>query len=574
MLQTAFAQNLSFENEKLKLHLETDDTSQNFKILAHFELKNDWHISWQNPGDAGVAPEFYFQNKKLDVLDQSIPERFLYQDLLEQYGYSKNAYYLFEIEQKQLPGQLKVLWTACQDYCEPESTFFDIGLSATDTYNKTYQIAQKTFPVQSPTPIEAEIKGDLLVLKTDETFNGSPYFIPFQKDLYAADSPQQIENLKNGTHITISTQPLEKIPNKGLIWLSKDEAYQVKVVPKRPSLLGLLLLAFLGGIILNLMPCVFPVLSIKAINMAQNAQQKERHIKAAFSYMFGVLACFALFASLLYAFKAAGHALGWGFQLQSPIFVGTMIIIFVLILLYLFDIINIRFPFLSALTKASSFHSFLTGFFAVLIASPCTGPFMGAALGYALIENSNYIFPIFLSFGFGYALPLCLLELFPKILSRIMPKPGKWMQHIKLLLSVPIIFTIFWLSWVLFHQLWQPSQTDIFETYQEDLVEQALENGESVLIDFTAKWCLTCLLNERTVFNSKSFQTKVKQKGIRLFKADWTNYDEKIFKALQNYQRSSIPLYVYYPKGSKEYMILPQILEHETVLTIMDTQNE
>ena len=436
LFQNALAKDLSFENDKLKLVLETQETDDRLLLLAIFDLKDDWHISWQNPGDAGVATEFYLDQHEIKPINQSVPTRFLYQNLLEQYGYEHKAYYLFEFAKTSLPAVFDVLWTACRDYCEPENASFKLTFQSTAGFDQQYDVALSTFPPQLEEPVNSRLKGHKLILNVNKALDESAYFIPSEQGLYFADSPQTVRFFKNATRITILADDIQTMPKSGLILQDSGKAYQVRLINESKSVLSLLFLAFLGGLILNLMPCVFPVLSLKALNMAQSAPKKDGHIKNAFFYMLGVLTCFSLFAGLLYAFKVAGQAMGWGFQLQSPIFVTVMIVIFLVILLYLLDILTFRLPFLNAFAKASSLHSFLTGFFAVLIASPCTGPFMGAALGYALLESSHAYLPIFLSLGFGYALPLTLLELYPKFLLKVMPKPGKWMQKLKLFLSI------------------------------------------------------------------------------------------------------------------------------------------
>lgn len=571
--KTADAQDLSFENDKLKLTVCTQTDANNMLILPVFEMKNGWHISWKNPGDAGVAPKFYLENRQIFPFDQSTPERFLYEDLIVQYAYLNKAFFLFETKKQNKPLNFKVFWTACREDCVPEQASFELLPKTTFSFGKKYARALKTFPQKAKLPIESKISGNDLILKIREPFELPVYFAASEDGLFSADSPQSAEYKDDALFLTVKTDGLLKTPSNGLLF-SNNKAYDVLVVTDEKPILGLLLLAFLGGIILNLMPCVFPVLSLKAISMVQSTYQKRGHIKRAFAYLFGVLACFFVIASALFALKSAGKAVGWGFQLQSPVFVLAMIVLFVLILLYLFGILKIKTPFIGKLYKASLLNSFLTGFFAVLIASPCTGPFMGAALGYALLEESFVYFPVFLSLGLGYALPFALLEIFPQAFKKLLPAPGNWMVKLKYILSIPIFLTVLWLCWVLFHQIQNPFQTDAFETYSFKKVEKALQKGEPVFIDFTAKWCLTCLFNERTVLYSGAFLEKAKQKGVRLFKADWTRYDPQILKNLKTYGRSSVPLYVFYPKNNDNHIILPQILTLDATLSVLDSQNQ
>lgn len=325
-----------------------------------------------------------------------------------------------------------------------------------------------------------------------------------------------------------------------------------------PLCLNAMILAFAGGIILNLMPCVFPVLFIKIIGVIKE-NDRHRSIVDAWAYMAGVLVCFSVMGAVLMLLKAQGMALGWGFQLQSPYFVGIMAGIFFVLALMFLDVIQFNISFGNVPAGA-----FLTGLLAVLVASPCTAPFMGAAVGWILTsEVSAYAFyGVFVALGIGYALPFFCAGFFPEAMQRILPRPGKWMLWLKRFFALPMLMTCGWLLWVLFGlegrhiAEWQP--------YEREKVEQLVGAGEKVFVDFTAKWCLTCLANEKTVLNSERFAALAKERGIHLFKADWTRHDEKITEALSGFGRSSIPLYVYY-HGNGGYVLLPQILTYDAV---------
>ncbi|MBQ7304310.1 MAG: thioredoxin family protein, partial [Alphaproteobacteria bacterium] len=222
-------------------------------------------------------------------------------------------------------------------------------------------------------------------------------------------------------------------------------------------------------------------------------------------------------------------------------------------------------------------NTFLSGFFAVLIASPCTGPFLGAALGYTLMQSTKIYFIIFFSLGLGYAMPFTLLELYPKFVAKIMPSSGKWTLRIKYALSVPILFTCLWLAWVLCSQLNTFSNYDkksIFRPYNTQEIRELINAKKPVFIEFTAKWCLTCLLNEKNVLNNPKFLSLIQEKNINTYRADWTDDDVKIGQAIKSFGRNSVPLYVYYPENSQQYVILPQILTLDNVKSIFNGQNK
>lgn len=326
----------------------------------------------------------------------------------------------------------------------------------------------------------------------------------------------------------------------------------------------ILLMAFAGGVILNFMPCIFPVLSIKIISLT-NMNSEERSIEALF-YGIGVIISMLIIAGLLYGVRMFDNTIGWGFHMQSPYFVGFMFMVFVILTLLMLDVINInnsclsRFAFLHF--ENHKINAFMTGLLAVIIATPCTAPFMGAAIAYALMMPVYIYFPIFFTLGLGYALPFALLAWNPLKIKRILPKPGKWMSVLKKILSIPLIFTCIWLMWVLLAQLGIifSGKNLSWQDYSSDKVSQAIENKQPVFIDFTAKWCITCMVNKQAALQSDDLANIVKEKNILLLRADATNKDEKINKALSFYGRASVPLYVYYDGKSDDYLILPQIL--------------
>ena len=325
-----------------------------------------------------------------------------------------------------------------------------------------------------------------------------------------------------------------------------------------------LCLAFFGGIILNLMPCIFPVLSLKILSLIKT-DKKSRQTEAVF-YTFGVILSMLILAGILFGLRKFNSFTSWGFQMQSPWFVGGMLFLFIILSLLMLDIITLNNNFLSKLAalrlKTPKANAFLTGLLAVLIASPCSAPFMGAAIGFALVSPIYIYFPIFFCLGLGYALPFAILAAYPETLKRILPKPGAWMNKFKKILSIPLILTCFWLTWVLAAQLdLIPSGKNLkWKPYSSDILNRALNEKRPVFIDFTAKWCLTCLMNKQTTLESDTFAKAVKQKNILLLRADATHHDKTVADALNFYGRSSVPLYIYYDGQSEDYIILPQIL--------------
>lgn len=388
------------------------------------------------------------------------------------------------------------------------------------------------------------------------------------------------------------------------------------------SLFYMALLAFIGGSILNLMPCVFPVLSLKVLSFAQS-EAHDRHLHS-WVYTAGVVSSFVLVAAVLIALQEAGTAVGWGFQLQSPIFVVLMAYLFVVMGLGLSGLTEIGAQWMGLgsqlANRGGPSGSFFTGVLATLVASPCTAPFMGTAIGFAIGQPAAISLTIFAALGLGMATPMVLLG-YSSGLRRLMPKPGPWMQTFRQALAFPLYATAIWLLWIAGRQtgvngmavaltgclllvltvwLWQHSgwrkiiaslaaivailllTSPQFDTrtklesgntgqYSPQRLRQLLSEGRAVFINVTADWCITCIANESTTLSSREVLDAFKQKNISYLKADWTNYDENIAKLLRQHQRTSIPLYLLYPGNRNQTaLILPQLLSTATVLEYLD----
>ena len=594
---TCNAQALSFSQKTNHVRLSiipefktiSKDT-QNITLITAIDIKPEWHIYWDNPGDSGDPTILTFYDSPHYTTTEtthSAPQKFVLEDIITTYIHRQKLYYktTFKLNHLEdlshLTFKLVLSYTVCRKNCLPETITLDISLPITSEptsnpdYIQTLLDAENTFPL--PLNVQAEIKNKTLELNIAEHIIKEcqhPEFISiYQKKNILSDLPKT--TLIDNNHLLV-TFDKDELPNdsQGILLCSSHAYYltpQANTSTSLPNtfaqnLLYYLLTAFLAGLILNLMPCVLPILSLKALYLA--AHKEKASPLSALIYLSGVLCSFIILSGLLFYLKIAGTELGWGFQLQSPIFNIFLMILFFIIFLSLIDKLPLPSLFTNTLSKISANQSFLTGFFAVIIACPCTGPFMGAALGYAMMQPPLGYFSIFIALGFGYALPYVLIETFPKLLLHCLPKPGPWMVTFKHILSIPIAITCLWLGWVTYNQLKPLNPTsDIFwEQYSEENINTALKNNTPVFIDFTAKWCLICLLNDKNVLSTPVFKQLVKNNHIRLFKADWTNRDDKIRDALNAYGRNSVPLYIYYAPKNSAPKILPQILT-EKILT-------
>ncbi len=377
------------------------------------------------------------------------------------------------------------------------------------------------------------------------------------------------------------------------------------------GLLSSLILAFLGGIILNVMPCVFPVLSLKVLGFAKS----EHHLRSAFFYTLGILVSFWIVSGVLLALRAGGSKLGWGFQMQSPLFVALLFYLFLLIALNMLGVFEAGL----SLTRISAdkWGSFGSGFVAVAAAAPCTAPFMGIALGAALVMPAWQSLLIFTSLALGMAFPYVLLSIFPGWL-RFLPKSGRWLETFKQILAFPLLFTCVYFAWILIRSIgdsfawvmagavlvgmaawiygrwplrrsaWilgvllllgaiagavaassgessEVRVTGVWEPWSPARVQKELAAGRSVFVDFGADWCLTCQTNETLVLASDKVLEQFARKDICLLKADWTDRNDEITEALASFGRSGVPLYVYFKPGH-EPVILPEVLTPQMVL--------
>ncbi|HXV18596.1 MAG TPA: thioredoxin family protein, partial [Candidatus Omnitrophota bacterium] len=281
--------------------------------------------------------------------------------------------------------------------------------------------------------------------------------------------------------------------------------------------------------------------------------------------------------------KSTGSYAGWGFQLQSPVFVAALAVLFVALALNFFGVYEFRAPFVQKtqglVSHRGLWGAFLNGVLATVVATPCTAPFMGAALGFALLEPPVISFSIFTALALGMALPVLVLSLHPEFL-RFIPKPGPWIDKLKKGLGLLLLATAVWLAWVFSLQMgWGsgPSQKDpealiAWEVYSDERFEELKKDGRIVFIDFTAAWCLTCQVNERIALDVPKTANAFRAMNVAPLKADWTTHDEKVSRALGRYGRSSIPFYVFHDfrKGEGAPVILPEILAPVTLLEALE----
>ena len=618
-----------------------------------FTLNPGWHTYWENPGDAGEGASIKW-NLPNDVSASEIlwpgPQRIPVEPLMT-FGYEDEVVLLTKIytsEATIVPLNLNALvsWYTCKEICIPQEAEVSIPIKLGD---KTPSVS-KAILDQTLEEVPIQFEGTYRVQRLEDSYilqgqlenqdqYDSIYFFPKDYGLtdYTKDQFYEINKDSFSLQIKAAEIEIENRTFEGVIAINKGEAvsfieinYPLKAKPisQEFNIFTLIFFAFLGGLILNIMPCVFPILSIKILRFVeQSGDSTYKTIQQGLLFSLGVIVSFLAIAALLVSLKSGGESIGWGYQLQSPIVVSLLVYLFV-VLGYIFMsnmVLGTSLARLSSISlgKGDSIESFLTGVLAVIVASPCTAPFMGSAIGFALLQPSFYSVLIFLSLGIGFSLPYLVLSAKPSLLS-FLPKPGQWMETFKQFMAFPMWASALWLLWVLSSQvnnqeviqvllgslliiiglwlveknnsktnwirwivrlpfilllifsLWliPTSYSDLDESkqnqlaYSPQLLEDLREENALVFLNFTADWCITCKVNESVALKTSKVRKLLTDKDITYIEADWTRKDPVISSALEEYGRTGLPLYLLFPsKGDP--LILPEILTEDILLSYL-----
>jgi thiol:disulfide interchange protein len=680
-------------NVKARLVSEVQSLSpgQVFWVALELDIKDGWHTYWRNPGDSGEATKLAWQlppGFTAGGIVWTTPHRFVIAPLVN-YGYAKHAVHLVQITAPKdlktgTPVALaaKASWLVCSDVCIPEDANLQLTLpvsaqtGAPDPKEAAlFTAARSELPSAQPAPTTARIQGDQLVITLGKEWGPtlsqikSLEFFPYDEGSIEYSVAQVLTRSQDAVELSMKVgyQPPKAGLIRGVLMATEQTGAQsdtlpieiaadfsgagaapVKAAPqfaplprslKEPehSLPTLLLFAVLGGLILNLMPCVFPVLSIKALNVMEQAKKHPAEVRAkGLVFAAGVIVSMLCLAGVLLALRAGGEQLGWGFQLQSPLFVTLLVYLLLAVGLNLSGVFEVGGGLAGVgdnLTQGDGYSaSFFTGVLATLVATPCSAPFMAPAVGAALTQAPINALCIFAALGIGISLPFVLLSFAPWMRG-VLPKPGAWMDTLKQVFAFPVYATAAWLLWVVAQETspfglgaalagtilvalaaWSfqkarssagarkatvlttaaislilavllpirfadvaaaaPGNTtarsqdsDVWVPYSAARVEELNAAGKPLLVNFTASWCLTCMVNERNAFADDAVQKIFRDRKVTLMKGDWTNRDPAITKALAAFGRAGVPLYVVYNSqpGSHDPKVLPQILTASVV---------
>ena len=636
----------------------------NNQIGLYFKLEQGWHVYWQNAGDAGGPPRIRWtlpDGVTAGPLQFPAPKRLPLGPLMD-FGYEDEVLYPTKLDVAPNVKSGKAVldanvdWLVCREVCLPGKAELKLTLqlssekpavvSGSGEDAALMQRLASTLPQPLPPSFKVAFQptaeGFRLGVETGKR-ETSALFFPADQDTLANAAPEKVTATPRGAVVELKKDAnLAANPKQlsGVLELSGGRAYNIAAQPGTVAapveldwgvMVKTSALAFLGGLLLNLMPCVFPVLFLKGLALCQSGSEERHRLRThGFAYAAGILFSFWILVGALLGLRAAGASLGWGFQFQSPVFLALMAGLLFFLGLSLAGQFEIGLSLTSAggslATKQGYAGSFFTGVLAVIVATPCTAPFMGAAIGYALAQPAVVTFCVFTAIALGLALPYVVLTLQPAW-TRLLPKPGAWMEILRQAISVPIFGTVIWLAWVLAQaygaavlaallvcllllaiagwflgrwpaQRWatviaaaillcvigisvyapgklaaapevqttgQPAQQQ-WEPWSQDSVSKYQAQGRPVFVDFTASWCLSCQVNERVALSQPSVKQALQSANVALLKADWTRHDEAITEALAALDRSGVPAYALYMPGQSEPQMLPEVLTPGIVL--------
>ncbi|HEY1599952.1 MAG TPA: protein-disulfide reductase DsbD domain-containing protein [Pirellulales bacterium] len=632
-------------------------------------LAPGWHTYWRSPGEAGLPPHIDWQdstNLSHTEIAWPAPKRISIQGLQ---GYVYEDHVLLPIVLSLgRPGAPLALHAAltygvCKEVCIPYSAHFDLALPAgvalADKEAALISAARAHVPAAlaadgmsllgvTVTPAKAGATLEIRLRSMDVRFGNPDLFVEGIPDVAP---PQPVVVLSNSAHearfsIPIAAATPRSVTDRPLRFTLVDgqRSSEFTTTPApgaagyaAATFLSVIGVALLGGLILNIMPCVLPVLSLKLLSVAEHVGAGQRQVRyGLLATAAGVLTSFALLASLLLALKASGNTIGWGIQFQWPWFVAAMATLTTLFAASLWDWLAIALPrwvydAATAGPGAGQGHrpltdSFLTGAFATLLATPCSAPFVGTAIGFALAQGPTEIIAVFMALGLGFALPYLTVAAVPK-LARFLPRPGPWMNTLRKILGVALIATALWLLYVLASLsglrvalesggalaialavlAWRtrvapagaaiairsapailaaaavliPTLAGVAATRPAEAVghwqpfdlqqiRQEVGEGKVVFVHVTADWCLTCKVNETTVLDREPVRSRLFGGGVIAVRADWTRPDPAVTAYLQSFGRYGVPFDAVYGPGQPDGMALPELLTPSLVTTTLD----
>ena len=639
------------------------EPGQKFRVGVLYRIEPSWHVYWRYSGDAGIPTKIAWQlpqGFKVGDLQWPVPMRDKEPGDLEVFDYTSEVLLFAEVEAPATlpPGpiliQAKTDWLVCQSLCVPGKAQLSLTLTgggnvASDSA-EIFQRYASLVPGQLANPIKIGFSraGKSLVavvggVPTDAALDFFP--IPPEDSVIGHVA-------RDGNKLTIPIDTEVKPINRmdGVLVVGSGETrrgYEINekttlsvVQPHQPAasvglveVLQMLGFAMIGGLILNVMPCVLPVISLKIFGFVSEAgMEPKKAFRLSMAFSLGIIGCFAALAAIVVLLQTAGAQVGWGFQFQDPrfiLFISCLVFAFALNLFGVFEL-SVSSQATQGLAKLAGGEgyggAFFQGVFATVLATPCTAPFLGTASAFAFAQPGWVTFLVFLFIGLGMAFPYLLLAVNPKWL-RYLPKPGGWMLRLKQSMGFLLVGTLLWLMWILGQMrgvdavvelgaillviailawikgaFWtpfssarsrilafaamvfvlllagaaygfvtKPSQL-VWQPFSKSALDEARTSGKPVFVDFTADWCITCKSNERFAIDTPKVRQEFLKRNVVVLKADWTKGDPEITEILKKFGRAGVPMYLYYPGGTGEPqpVLLPELITSQTVLDALN----
>ena len=671
--QSPFLSDERMVDASLVVDHDTIVPGQTFHVGLRLEIENGWHTYWLNPGDSGEPTRLDWDLPDGMTAGEIVwpaPDLFPFGPLTN-YGYAYEVVLPVEITVSEDTAagfhtlRASATWLVCEEICIPEGAeleaFVTVGESPQANRRGTGLIVRALEQApQTREGVQSGLRrdGDALLLTVEgvddlvEAGMRDAHFFPLAGNLidHSAEQPIDVSeqgiairltpvarggDVDNGTGILAFETRVDGRWVRRAVMLEPDRGVRLfrpsgdafAATAGAPFVLGTFVLslglAFLGGLILNLMPCVFPVLSIKALGFVEKAHADRRELRRhGLVFLGGVLAAFVGLAVALVALKALGQPIGWGFQLQSPVIVSLLALLFFGIGLNLLGMFEVGTRLQSVGAKWADMDgdagAFMTGLLAVVVAAPCIGPFAAGALSIALVQPAPVMIAVSAAMGLGLAAPYVLLSFYPGLLRRL-PRPGLWMTRFKQILAFPMFGAAIWLIWVASIQtgptglLWllagllslgfvvwalglqglagkltasvgvvalvvslfavsqsNPSVELEADSWSPERVAELRAEGRPVFVEFTAAWCVSCQFNKQTTLNSRAAHAAFEANDVAVLVADWTNRDDTIAAAIRGHGAAGVPLYVMYPAGGGEPAILPPILSNTILIEAIE----
>jgi thiol:disulfide interchange protein len=545
------------------------------QTVIHQKLPNGWHTYWKNPGDSGMGARISPNSAGVSFGPIEFPKpSVISTDLLVTYGYINQVTYTLPITQSPInkPIQATFQWLECQELCVQKDQQITITIPQ--------HLPQLSPHPPNDLPIRVKKVWGGVQLSWPTPHHTVGFFPYINNEFNISKSKSTATKLS----LPVLNSTVTKI--SGELFLDDQPPVVIDLpMPSSPRIWAAILGAFLGGILLNFMPCVLPILGIKALQLQHNT--KAANLKNAVYYALGIGISIGTLYGIMLGVKWSGSALGWGFQLQSPLMIQGLIGLFLIIMAINTDLMAMPLP---SWASRPSNNMVLSGILTTVIATPCTAPFLGSAISVALFQPPRVGLLIFLALSLGLALPMGLLILLPSARQRL-PKSGAWNDAFKYTLNFGFVATISWLLWVLKSQLsigavlvfflismtlflgliarfkgpkkrtfilaattlllgiaiifYRPQSTE-WQTYHPTLTSSFEAAHRPYFIDVTAKWCISCQTNKITVLNTPRAKKLLNKKKVALIRADWTTNSPEVATLLASHGKSSIPTYIYY----------------------------